>query len=86
VAASQDDAADIPAGTPVVAFDGTLLGEVREAYRHYLLVGRDGGHADLEVPAHAILGMKDGRLQVSVNRQAVSDVDDEETAHRLGQE
>ena len=82
----QNDAMSIPLGTPVVAFDGTLLGEVREAHRHYLLVGHVGQHADLEVPAHAILGMRDGRLQVSVNRTAVTEVDDVETAHRLGQE
>jgi hypothetical protein len=62
-----------------------LLGEVREAHRHYLLVGFPGQHADLEVPAHAILGLKDGRLQVSVNRPVVTEVDDVETAPRLGQ-
>ena len=41
---------------------------------------------DLEVPVHAIRGVTDGKLQVSVNRGAVSEVDDEETAHRMGQE
>jgi hypothetical protein len=76
----------IPVGMPVLAFDGSLLGEVREVHPHYLLVGQEGVHTDLEVPVHAILGVKDGRLQVSVNREAVTEVDDVETAHRMGQE
>jgi hypothetical protein len=81
-----DDASVVPLGTPVVAFDGSLLGEVRDAHRHYLLVGRAGQHGDLEVPAHAILGLIDGHLRVSVNRGAVSEVDDEETLHRPGRD
>jgi hypothetical protein len=81
-----DDASVIPLGTPVVAFDGSLLGEVRDAHRHYLLVSRDGQHGDLEVPAHAILGLVDGQLQVSVNRGAATEVDNEETMHRPGRD
>jgi hypothetical protein len=77
---------DIPLGTPVVGFNGTPLGQVREVHPHYLLVGREGEHADLEVPVHAILGFTQGQLQVSVNRESVTEVDDVETAHRLGQE
>lgn len=78
---------DIPIGTPVVAFDGSSLGHVREVYPHYLLVGNEGQHKDLEVPVHAIRGLTDdGKLQVSVNRGAVTEVDDEETAHRMGEE
>ena len=76
----------IPIGTPVRAFDGSLLGYVREAHPHYLLVGQDGQHTDLEIPVHAIRGFEDEQLQVSVNREAVTEVDDVETAHRLGQE
>jgi hypothetical protein len=76
----------IPVGMPVLAFDDSLLGEVREVHPHYLLVGREGEHTDLEVPVHAILGVTDGRLQVSVNRGAVTEVDDVETAHRMGEE
>lgn len=75
---------DIPVGAPVRAFNGTLLGYVREVHPHYLLVGQDGEHADLEVPVHAIRGFADGELQVSVNRDSVTEVDDVETAHRLG--
>ena len=77
---------NIPVGTPVHGFDGALLGYVREVHPHYLLIGQEGQHADLEVPVHAILGFTDGQLQVSVNREAVTEVDDVETAHRLGQE
>lgn len=76
----------IPIGIPVHGFDGTLLGYVREAHPHYLLVGQDGQHADLNVPVHAIQGFTEGRLQVSVNRDAVTEVDDVETAHRMGQD
>lgn len=79
-------ARDIPIGTPVRAFDGSLLGSVREVHPHYLLVGREGEHSDLEVPVHAIRGFAEGVLQVSVNRGAVTEVDDVETAHRMGEE
>jgi hypothetical protein len=77
---------NIPLGTPVVGFNGSPLGHVREVHPHYLLVGREGEHADLEVPVHAILEFAEGQLQVSVNRDSVTEVDDVETAHRLGQE
>jgi hypothetical protein len=76
----------IPIGTPVRAFNGDPLGFVREVQPHYLLVGQDGEHEDLEVPVHAIRGVVDGELQVSVNRWAVTEVDDVETAHRLNEE
>ncbi|HKG24214.1 MAG TPA: hypothetical protein VKB09_01130 [Thermomicrobiales bacterium] len=74
---------DIPIGTPVIALNGSLLGLVCEVYPHYLLVGEEGQHGDLEVPVHAIQGLVDGKLQVSVNREAITPVDDEETAHRM---
>ena len=77
---------NIPVGTPVVGFNGAPLGNVREVHPHYILVGQDGEHADLEVPVHAILSFADGQLHVSVNRESVTEVDDVETAHRLGQE
>lgn len=79
-------ARDIPIGTSVVGFDGSPLGQVREVHPHYILVGHEGHHGDLEVPVHAIQGVTDGKLQVSVNREAVTEVDDEETAHRMGEE
>jgi hypothetical protein len=77
---------DIPIGTPVRAFDGSLLGTVLEVHPHYLLVGQEGEHNDLEVPVHSIRGFSEGHLQVSVNRGAVTEVDDVETAHRMGEE
>jgi hypothetical protein len=77
---------DIPVGTPVQGFNGAQLGFVREVHPHYPLVGQDGEHADLEVPVHAILRFAEGQLQVSVNRDSVTEVDDVETAHRLGLE
>jgi hypothetical protein len=74
---------DIPIGTQVIAFNGSVLGRVREVHPHYLLVGQEGQHGDFEVPVHAIQGLVDGKLQVSVNLEALTPVDDEETAHRL---
>ena len=68
----------IPLGTPVVGFDGSLLGQVHEVHPHYLLVGQegDGGqHDDLEVPVHAIVAFDEGTLRVSVTREAVTKVE-----------
>lgn len=75
-------ARNIPIGTPVVGFDGTLLGRVHEVHPHYLLVGQEGlegqegEHSDLEVPVHAIRGFEGGKLQVSVTRGAVTEIED----------
>ena len=79
-------ARDIPIGMPVRGYNGTLLGYVREVHPHYLLVGQEGEHEDLEVPVHAILGVSEGQLQVSVNRESVTLVDNVETTHRQGEE
>ena len=79
-------ARDIPIGMPVRGYNGTLLGYVREVHPHYLLVGQEGQHEDLEVPVHAILGVSEGQLQVSVNRESVTLVDNVETTHRQGEE
>lgn len=76
---------NIAVGTPVRAFDGSLLGTVRDVHPHFLLVGQKGEHTFMEVPVHAIRGFVDGHLQVSVNRGAVTKVDDAETSHRLGE-
>jgi hypothetical protein len=73
----------IPLGIEVVGFDGRLLGYVREAHEHYLLVGTDSTHKDLEVPVQSILGIEDGKLRVHVTGESSTPVDDEETAHRL---
>lgn len=77
--------AKIPVGTPVTGYGGVNLGRVREVYPHYILVGEDGQHEDLDVPVHAIVGFEHGTLQVSVNRESTSRVDDVETAHRLNE-
>jgi hypothetical protein len=76
----------IPVGTTVCAFDGSQLGTVREVHPHYLLVGQEGEHNDLEVPVHSILSFDDGILRVSVKRSSVTEVDNVETAHRMGEE
>jgi hypothetical protein len=74
---------NIPVGTPVVGFNGRPLGKVREAYPHYLLVAREGEHDDLEVPVHSIISFEEGTLRVHVTRESATEVDHEETAHRL---
>ena len=76
---------NIPIGTPVIGYGGAQLGHVREVHPHYILVGREGQHADLDVPVHAIVGFENGALQVSVNRESTTEVDDVETAHRLNE-
>jgi len=54
--------ASIPVGTPVVALNGELLGTVREAHAHYLLVDQADEHDDLNVPVHAVIGLVGGKL------------------------
>jgi hypothetical protein len=72
-----------PEGTVVVALNGERLGTVRTVHPHVVLVAQDETeHADLEVPPHAISTYADGKLQLSVNREALSVVDDEESADR----
>lgn len=73
-------------GMPVHGYSGNLLGYLREIHPHYLLVGQEGQHEDLEVPVQAVTSISEGVLHVSVNRESASAVDDVETAHRLGQE
>jgi hypothetical protein len=73
----------IPLGTEVIGYDGRPLGYVREAHQHYLLVGTDSPHEDLEVPVQSIIGIEAGKLRVHVTRGSSSPVDDEESAHRL---
>lgn len=71
----------IPRGTPVVALNGEVLGTVREAHAHYLLVQQEGEHNDLDIPAHAVKGLEGGRLHLTTNRSALTPVDHEETVH-----
>ena len=74
---------NIPIGTPVVGYNGASLGRVREVHTHYILVGEDGQHEDLDVPVHAIVGLEHGTLRVSITRASATPVDDVETAQRL---
>lgn len=71
----------IPAGTPVVALNGEHLGTVRESHPHYLLVDQPDAHNDLDIPAHAVQDYAAGRVQLSINRSALTEVDHEETVH-----
>ena len=71
----------IPAGAPVVALNGEMLGTVREAHPHYLLVNQPDAHNDLNIPAHAVQGVVDGQVELSINRSALTEVDHEETVH-----
>jgi len=74
---------EYPEGTVVVALNGEQLGTVRTVYAHYLLVRQPNApHADLEVPPHAIASFDGGRLQLSINREALSVTDVEESASR----
>jgi hypothetical protein len=72
----------IPLGMPVLAFNGERLGTVRDVHPHYLIVGQEGEHGELDVPVHAIAGIEGGSLRLRVNREALTAVDDNETAHR----
>jgi hypothetical protein len=73
--------ASIPVGTPVIGYNGQVLGEVHEVHPHYILVGREGEHEDLDIPVHAIVAFENGSLRVSVTRDSATAVDDVETAH-----
>jgi len=72
---------NIPVGTPVIGYNGQRLGVVHEAHPHYILVGTEGEHADLDIPVHAITGFEGGTLRVSVTRESATEVDEQETAH-----
>jgi hypothetical protein len=71
----------IPIGAPVVALNGEVLGTVRETHPHYLLVDQVDVHNDLDIPAHAIRGVVNGRVELTINRTALTEVDHEETVH-----
>jgi len=76
--------ARIKAGMPVIGYGGDRLGNVREVYPHFLLVGApDQPHLDREVQTNAILRIEGGTVYVSVTRDSVDTVDDAETAHRV---
>lgn len=77
----------IPEGTKVIALDGEALGTVREVQDYYILVDQPDAHDDLEVPSNAVGELEGGVLRLTVNRSALSAVDDEEAArHQLEDE
>lgn len=82
----MSDSADqttIPVGASVVALDGSTLGKVREIHPHYILVGeQEDPHYDFDVPVRAIARVEDETVHLNVNRSALSEVDDSESAHR----
>jgi hypothetical protein len=75
--------ATIPVGTPVVDYNGQQLGRVHEVHAHYILVGREDEHTDLDIPVHAITGFVSGVLHVSITANSATQVDEQETAHHL---
>jgi hypothetical protein len=76
------DTASIPAGTKVIALNGEVLGRVREAHAHYVLIDQKHEHLDLKLPVHAIERLTGDALHISLNRGAMTTVDHEETVHR----
>ena len=77
------DQATIQIGASVIALDGTTLGTVREVHPHYVLVGeQDDPHYDFDVPAHAIASVDGTTVHLKVNRSALTEVDDTESANR----
>jgi hypothetical protein len=79
----EPDVSTVPVGATVVALDGTTLGRVREIHPHFLFVAEAASpHFDLEVPLRAIARFEAGRLYLRVNREALNEVDDTESAWR----
>ncbi len=80
--------ASVVVGATVVALDGTTLGTVREVHPHYVLVGEaNRPHFDFDVPVRAIASFDGTTVHLKVNRSALTEVDDTESANRrLGQE
>ncbi len=79
----EPDVSTVPVGATVIASDGTTLGRVREIHPHYLFVAEaNAPHFDLEVPLRAIRRFEAGKLYLRVNRDALNEVDDTESARR----
>jgi len=77
------DQTTIPIGASVIALDGTTLGKVREIHPHYVLVGeQEDPHYDFDVPARAIARVEGNTVHLKVNRSALTEVDDTESANR----
>ncbi len=55
---------------------------LRRAYPRFIMIDQEQAHADLEIPVHAVDRFEDGTLYLSINREALTEVDDEESAGR----
>lgn len=76
-----------PEGTAVYALDGERLGTVRDVYDHYFRIKQDGDDLpDLEVPPHAVARYDGKRIDLSVNRRALTPVNDAESILRRTQQ
>ena len=76
------DSEPVVVGATVVALNGETLGHIREVRPHFILVATAGVHGELTVPLHAIVRRDGDHVHLSVNREALSPVDDEEAAGR----
>ncbi len=78
----------VPVGATVVAYNGETLGTIHTVHEHYLLVESSDGATDYEVPRHAVVEVAGDRVQIRVNREALTTIPSEgqSAAHREGQE
>lgn len=78
----------VPVGATVVAYNGETIGTVHTVHAHYLLVESPDGETDYEEPRHAVVSLSGDRVQIRVNREALTTVPSEgqSAAHREGQE
>ena len=74
---------DVPVGATVVAANGQPIGNVREVHPHYLVIEREFSSADLDIPLHAVVGIEEGSVRLSVNLEALTELPaEEQTAGR----
>lgn len=80
----------IPVGASVVAANGEVLGAVHAVHPHYFLVEGEGpdGHVEYEIPDRAAAAFEDGRVLLSVNREALTVIpaEHQSSGHRLREE
>ncbi len=80
----------IPAGAAVVAANGEMLGAVHVVHPHYFVVERDNpdGHAEYEVPNRAVGAVEGGRVILTVNLEALTEIpaEHQSVAHQRGEE
>ena len=81
---------EVPLGAAVIAADGEMLGKVHAVYPHFFVVEQATGDEPMnyEVPMHAVAGVEGGRVQLTVNLEALTALPDEQqsAAHRMHQE